>query len=287
LTTVYFLSDYGLGDEFVGVVHAVIARLAPGVRIVDLAHEVPAFDVRAGAGALVRALPYLGRGVVLAVVDPGVGSARRPIAVRVASAGGPTWFVGPDNGVLGWALADAGGPEESVVLDRSRLPAARPAGAIREPVAEEPGIAVTFDGRDVFAPATAALCNGSALGDLGRAIDPDELVSLAEVPSAVAVESGGGWTMTTEVTWVDHFGNASLTATATPADLSGEPVAQVTVTAAGRVSTVRCVNAFADLADGEPGLLVDGSGHLALVAFRSSAAKELGVRPGTTVEVRW
>ncbi|HEY5244790.1 MAG TPA: SAM-dependent chlorinase/fluorinase, partial [Acidimicrobiales bacterium] len=106
--TVYFLSDYGLADEFVGVVHAVLRRLAPGIAVVDLVHEIPPYDVRAGAAALVRAVPHLGPGVVLAVVDPGVGGSRRGLVLEID---GPDrrWFVGPDNGLLLAAAARAGG----------------------------------------------------------------------------------------------------------------------------------------------------------------------------------
>ncbi len=88
--TIFFLSDYGLRDEFVGVVHAVLARLAPGTAVIDLTHEIAPFDVRSGAAALARALPHLGEGLVLAVVDPGVGGPRRAIALETAPASGPT-----------------------------------------------------------------------------------------------------------------------------------------------------------------------------------------------------
>ena len=98
---VSFLSDYGRADEFVGVCHAVMLDIAPTVRIVDITHDVPAFDVRAGALALVRAVQYLPEGVVLAVVDPGVGSDRRCIAVAVENG----YLVGPDNGLLAPELA--------------------------------------------------------------------------------------------------------------------------------------------------------------------------------------
>ena len=84
--TVFFLSDFGTEDEFAGVVHAVIAARAPGTTVIDLTHHIPPFDVRAGSHTLVRAVPHLGPGVVLAVVDPGVGTARRGIALEVALA---------------------------------------------------------------------------------------------------------------------------------------------------------------------------------------------------------
>ncbi|MGH8981467.1 MAG: SAM-dependent chlorinase/fluorinase, partial [Acidimicrobiales bacterium] len=126
--TVFFLSDYGLVDEFVGVVHAVLRRAGP-VGVVDLTHGIAPFDVRGGTEALQRALPHLGPGVVLGVVDPGVGGDRRGIAVL--SAGG-RWFVGPDNGLLPPAVGLDGGPTRAIALDKS---------------ADAPA---TFDGRDVF-----------------------------------------------------------------------------------------------------------------------------------------
>ncbi len=112
--SVFFLTDYGLTDEFAGVMRAVVLRHAPGVPIIDLTHGVAPFDVRAGALALARAVPHLGPGVVLAVVDPGVGTQRRAMALSVARArgsGGPHHFVGPDNGLLPWAVDALGGVE--------------------------------------------------------------------------------------------------------------------------------------------------------------------------------
>src|SRR5215510_15711812 len=109
---VSFLSDYGRTDEFVGVCHAVMLDIAPQLRIVDVTHDIPAFDVRAGALALVRAVQYLPEGVVLAVVDPGVGTDRRCIAVEVEDG----FLVGPDNGLLAPAVAMLGGPARVVAL---------------------------------------------------------------------------------------------------------------------------------------------------------------------------
>ena len=124
--TVFFLSDFGTQDEFVGVVHAVIAARAPGTTVIDLTHHIPPFDVRAGSHTLVRAVPHLGSGVVLGVVDPGVGTARRGIGIEVAlPAGGTMYFVGPDNGLL-VAAAEAAG--EAPVTPRGRA-APRPGAA--------------------------------------------------------------------------------------------------------------------------------------------------------------
>jgi len=134
-----FLSDFGLRDEFVGVVHGVIERIAPGTRVIDITHGITRGDVRAGALALLRAVQYLPDGVVLAVVDPGVGTARRAIAASTPRG----FFVGPDNGLLAPAVAMVGGADRFVSLE---------AEAFRLP-----GAGSTFDGRYLFAPAAAVL----------------------------------------------------------------------------------------------------------------------------------
>src|SRR4051812_41881773 len=154
--TVSFLSDYGLTDEFVGVVRSVIRNVAPGVDVVDITHLVPPHDVRAGGLALVRAVQYLRPGVVLAVVDPGVGSERRAVAIEVADT--ESIFVGPDNSLLASAVAMVGGATRAVQLNNPKyhLPAPGP----------------TFAGRDIFAPAAANLCLGIELGELGDEVDP-------------------------------------------------------------------------------------------------------------------
>ena len=161
--TISFLSDYGHADEFVGVVHSVIAAIAPHVRVVDVTHGVAACDIRAGGLALARAAQYLLPGVVLAVVDPGVGTSRRPVAVEVGD--GASVLVGPDNGLLAPAVALVGGAGRAVELAGGdyRLEA-------------QPELGSTFDGRDVFAPAAAHLCCGVPLSALGPPIDPATLM---------------------------------------------------------------------------------------------------------------
>src|SRR5438128_7696343 len=125
LDTVSFLSDYGLADEFVGVVKAVIRTIAPHAVVIDITHDIPPHDVSAGALLLARSVQYLPSGVVLAVVDPGVGTDRRAVAVEVDDADGPTAFVGPDNGLLAPAVAMAGGATRAVSLTNEtyQLPA--------------------------------------------------------------------------------------------------------------------------------------------------------------------
>jgi S-adenosylmethionine hydrolase len=181
-----FLSDFGLADEFVGVVHAVIERIAPATRVIDVAHGVPRGDVRGGALTLLRAIQYLPRGVVLAVVDPGVGTSRRAIAAET------DWghFVGPDNGLLAPAVAMVGGATRIVSLEEQAFRLQREG--------------VTFDGRDVFAPAAAVLASGEAsVAELGPDLSPGEIAPLL-LP---LVEPGEG-VVDGEVWWVDAFGNA-------------------------------------------------------------------------------
>src|SRR6478752_3177974 len=132
--------------------------IAPELRIVDVTHDIPAFDVRAGALTLVRAVQYLPEGVVLAVVDPGVGTDRRAIAVETEAG----IFLGPDNGLLAPAVAMVGGSERAVSLTNEDYHLASPGP--------------TFAGRDIFAPAAGFLASGVPLGALGEEIDPIGMV---------------------------------------------------------------------------------------------------------------
>ncbi len=258
--TLYFLSDYGVVDEFVGVVKAVVRAIAPGVDVVDLTHGVPPQDVVAGALALSRAMPYVRGEVVLAVVDPGVGTERHCVAVEADDGG---VLVGPDNGLLSPALALVGGARRAVSL------------TAREYHLHSPG--PTFAGRDVMGPAAAHLCAGADVEVLGDPLDPARLAPL-EVPGAVA-EAGG---VRCRVTWVDRYGNVQLSALPTDLATSG---GRLVVRVAGRDTTARRVTAYAELNGDELGVLVDSSGHLALVVNRASAAQRLGLAAGEEVVV--
>lgn len=265
----YFLSDYGHADEFVGVVHAVLHRWAPGVRVVDLGHEVPPFDVAAGAAMLVRCAPALGTGVVLAVVDPGVGSDRRGVAVETAGPG-PSWLVGPDNGLLVPLAETLGGARRAIVLRSSRA-AARLLGR-------------TFDGRDLFAPAAAHLVRGRSPAELGVAVDPASLVGGADRsrppgPSERSAQPSPVAEVASQVTWIDRYGNVELAAGPDVLERfglgEGDPVRVVLSDRPARAESARWVGAFADLAEGELGLLIDSGGKLAVVLCQASAAERL------------
>jgi hypothetical protein len=265
------------------VVHAVLTAASPGLTIIDLTHSIPAFDVRAGAHTLVRAMPYLGVGVVLAVVDPGVGSGRRGLCLEVARPGRePSFFVGPDNGLLVAAAELAGAAPISRAFALTGVDASGERGG-------------TFDGRDLFAPAAAALSRGVPAAELGVPIDP---VSLVRLPGGV-VEYGRlddeRSCLRAEVVWVDHFGNLQLAATFADAQTAGLPPAG-TGTGTGGITLVRQgqpqlmvrrVETFADLARGELGLLIDANGHMAVVAGEASAAALLQVGAGELVGLAW
>jgi len=260
--TVSLLTDYGLDDEFVGVVKAVLRDLAPHVTTIDLTHGVRPYDVRGGSLALARAISYVPEGVVLAVVDPGVGTARKAIAVEVA--GGAGVLVGPDNGLLAPAVAIAGGAERAVELS--------------DPAFHLDGARVTFAGRDVFAPVAAHLCNGVDLAELGPLVDTTLLM-----PGMVALPREEDDGIHAEVLWVDRFGNCQLNIG--PDDLTaGVDVWGLTIDGERRVA--RLARTFADLATGSIGLVVDSQGMFAVVLDQQSAAAELRLAAGDAVVVQ-
>jgi S-adenosylmethionine hydrolase len=259
-----FASDYGSADEFVGVCKAVMLGLAPDARILDVSHEIPPHDVRAGALLLVRAVQYLPDDcIVVAVVDPGVGTNRRLVGVEVA--GGV--LLGPDNGLLAPAVAMAGGARAVVSLDNPdyQLPAPGP----------------TFAGRDVLAPAAGHLATGVALTELGTPIDPATLVpGLVSLPELRDDGSIAG-----EVWWVDRFGNCQLNIDPDELGVAGAAGAgaRVEVHVGGEIRAARWVHTYADAKPSELVLLVDSYGLLALAYDRESAAATLRLKAGSPV----
>lgn len=240
-----FLSDYGYEDEFAGACRAVIARLAPDVAIVDITHGIPSGDVRRGALALEAAAARSGSAVHLAVVDPGVGTDRRGLALTA----GESLLVGPDNGLLLPAAARLGGVTGAVDISRT--------GLRLEPVAP------TFHGRDIFAPVAAHLAAGRPLAAAGEDIDPASLVGL-ELPQP----RRDGATLIAHVLYADGFGNLVLDASGD--DLgAGEGGVEVT-TRGGEFLAVR----GRTFAEGAGGLVVydDSSGRLGIAVDGGSAA---------------
>lgn len=248
------LTDYGYEDEFAGACRLVIERLAPGARVVDLTHGIPPGDVRRGALALEQAVSVGPPAVHLAVVDPGVGTARRAIAVAAGDGG---FLVGPDNGLLALAIERRGGAAAAVDVSTTALRL--------EPTS------ATFHGRDIFAPVAAHLAAGRPLAVAGDQVDPATLTTL-ELPTPV-VE---GDRMRAHVLHADRFGNLILDAR--PGDLAGTALAEagaaLSVAApAGRFAAVTGAT-FAEGGEGDEALVLygDSSGRLAIAVNLGSAA---------------
>lgn len=260
---VSFLTDYGTADEFVGVCKAVMLGIAPDLTIIDISHDLPAHDVRAGGLALVRSVQYLPDGIVLAVVDPGVGTARRALAVETEA----SVLVGPDNGLLAPAVAMLGGAQRVVELTNT------------EYQMEAPG--PTFAGRDVFAPAAGFLACGVLLEELGESVDPASLMpGLIPLPS---VESG---TLVGEVWWVDRYGNCQLNIGPEElVELGVHPESTVEVRFGSTGRRARWVRTYADARPSELALVVDSYGLVSLALDRNSAATDCDLAPGSSVTV--
>lgn len=264
---IVFLSDYGLEDEFVGICHAVMARISPGSTVIDLTHAIPPQDVLRGALVLGRSIRYLPTdAVILAVVDPGVGTPRRPVAVETSQGG--QLMVGPDNGLLSLAWAERGGAAKAFEI--------ADAGVILEPVS------ATFHGRDIFAPAAAHLAAGVSVEKLGPEVDP----ALLGVLTAPSPDVAAG-RVDAEVLGVDRFGNVALSAGLEHLELAGlaGAVRLEVLTRAG-TTIVRRAATFGDVSEGEFGLVEDSSRRLAIVLNRGNAGEALGLALGDPMTIR-
>lgn len=259
-----FLSDFGHDDEFVGVVHGVLAKLAPRSRVIDVGHRFPRGNVKAAALALTRAVQYLPEGVCLAVVDPGVGTERRAIAAETEWG----YFVGPDNGLLSPAVAMVGGA--SIVV------------SIENPETKIPSPGETFHGRDVFAPAAALLASGEAgIGEIGPEIPGEELV-----PMLLPLTEAKGSSVSGEAWWVDTYGNVQTNIG--PDDLGGlglGPGETVTVKVGSTIHSVPWVTSYGEVDEGETLIHVDSVGLLAFAVRGGRADEELNLSEGVAVTV--
>ncbi|MCW2637835.1 MAG: hypothetical protein JWP76_141 [Dactylosporangium sp.] len=248
-------TDYGLSDGFVAACHGVIARIAPSVRVIDVTHQVPPADVSRGAVVLAQTVPHLPPAVHVAVVDPGVGTARRAVAIEAPQG----LLVGPDNGLLPPAAEALGGIRRAVVLDKAEW--------FADPVSP------TFHGRDIFAPVAARLSVGGDLAAAGTGVDPATLVRLPE-PIVVV---GDGW-LEAEVATVDRFGNVQLAAPGEALDRLGE------LLRVGGVSARRVVT-FGETAPGALVVYVDSADRVAIAINGGRAVVALGVTPGDIVHI--
>lgn len=258
-----FLTDYGLEDGFVAACHGVLARLAPDLRVIDITHLVPPGDVRRGAAVLAQTVRYLPPGVHVVVVDPGVGTARRAVAVEA----GESVLVGPDNGVLSWAVAALGGPVRAHELTNPEL--------WLHPVSR------TFHGRDIFAPVGAHIATGLDLGAVGPALPARDLVSLPTPMSRLGETYAEG-----EVVSVDRFGNVQLSVTGEQMERLGVGFGDVLALELARRSlTVPYRETFASVPPGELVAYTDSAGLVALAVNGGDASRQLGLPPGAVVRV--
>jgi len=243
----------------VGTCHGVVKRIAPDAEVIDITHGIEPQNVLQGALVLASTLPYMPDGIHVAVVDPGVGGDRMPVALRGA---GGRLFVGPDNGLLLVAADRLGGVEEAVEL-------AEPAYRL-EPVAR------TFHGRDVFVPAAAHLAAGVPLGDLGPGVDPGNLVRL-ELPEPAV----GARRIRATVLYVDRFGNVQLNLTSAHLDQVGvEPGSQVEVEVGFERYYAVAARTFAEVRRGDIVLYEDAYWNIALAINQGNAAEMFGAHVG-------
>ena len=259
-------SDFGLEDAYVGAMKGVILSAAPDVRLIDITHAVGPQDVMEAAWVLRQTVPLFPAGTVhLAVVDPGVGTRRRPIACTIA---GHT-FVGPDNGLFSLLLgADALGPDEPgtvVSLDRPE------AWRVAEP-------SRTFHGRDIFAPVAARIASGCSLEEVGTPVAADSLVRLQWVRPLADDQGVRGWVM-----HIDRFGNAI---TNIPASLVEHHRGDRAVRCyAGSTILDDIGETYASVASGEPLVVVGSSGQLEVSVNAGNAAELLSLIKGSAVNI--
>ncbi len=257
------LTDFGLADPYVGVIKAVILTIAPESRVVDLTHAIPPQDVAAGAWALATAVDYLpADAVVLAVVDPGVGTERRPVAVQIDN----RHFVVPDNGLLTRVLARRQAVQ-AVVLDNPAM------------WRDGQDVSATFHGRDIFAPAAARLAHSVPLDALGSPVDPAGLMRFP-----LPTPKCEGDEIIAHIIHIDHFGNA-ITDIGT--DLAPTLFAAKWITA--RIHRRRVDARAATFGAGPAGApfwYLDSSGHAAIAWRNGSAAQRLSIAVGDVVRIR-
>jgi S-adenosylmethionine hydrolase len=260
---VTFLSDFGLQDDFVGTCHGVIKRIAPESQVIDVTHGIPRQQVLQGALVLANTIPYMPIGVHLAVVDPGVGSARRALALRDEAGRA---FVGPDNGLLIPAA------ERTGIAAAHEL--ANPAYALES-------ISRTFHGRDLFAPAAAHLARGVSIDELGPPIDPGALVRL-DLPQPEV----GPSRIAATILYVDSFGNIALNLTRDHvAGVGIVPGTQVELDLGGERFYAVAARTFADARPGDIMLYEDSYRNMSVAISNGNAAEMLHARAGQSLRI--
>jgi S-adenosylmethionine hydrolase len=259
-----FTSDFGSGDTWVGMCHAVIHRACPQARVVDLAHDIAPFDIRKASAVAAAGVWQLPDAIHLVVADPGVGGGRRDLALVT---GGGSILVGPDNGVLMPSTWRAGGVVEAYSIVPEHLD-------FRQPLP-------TFHARDVLAPAAAALACGVEASAIGESIDID---SLAPAPFERCREEGG--VLVAEVIDMDRFGSLRIAIPAEEVVARGLAKGTLELAFGHLMIEVPFGTTFSDVGEGDPLALIDSSGWLTLAIRLGSAAERYGVEPGATARVR-
>lgn len=253
---VSFTTDFGSTDTSVGQCKGVIAAIAPKATVIDVTHAVPHYDIATGSWLLRHALPHFPACVHVAVVDPGVGTSRRGVAIEC---GRGDVLIGPDNGLL-LAAAEALGGIKSVV-------------ELAHPQFRHHPVSTTFHARDIFCPAAAHLIHGVGLHNLGPTLDSATLVPLPAIQAAI--HDGA---IHTAVALINEFGSLALTAPGTLLAQLGNPTA-VMATIDGARLTARVVRTFGEAPVGERVLIVDSYGQLCLAVNQGDLARALGLAP--------
>jgi S-adenosylmethionine hydrolase len=260
---IVFLSDFGLGNEWVGICHSVMSRISPQSAIVDLSHLIRPLEVVSGALLLADSMPYIAEdAVVLGVVDPNVGKDRE-VAVETASG---RLLVGPDNGLLSLAWDAAGGVRGAVELEEP--------GDLGHPIAE------SFRAPDTLCPAAARLAAGASLDEIGKSLDPATLATVRVAEPEVSVGR-----VRCEVIDFNRFGNVQLNVRRSDLEQAGlDGVAEVAVQAVSAAVEAKRGDTFADFVAGEYGVLFDPRGWLTIVRGNPASALEgLGLSLGDQV----
>ena len=259
-----FTSDFGLGDTWVGVCHAVMHHVCPDAHVVDLDHGINAFDVRKGAAVAASGAHQLPDAVHLIVIDPGVGGCRADLCIITESGGR---LVAPDNGVALPAAERLGGIAAAYALDASAL--------------GRSAVAATFHARDVLAPAAAAIACGADPAGLGSPLDPATLV-----PGPFGDSRLEGEYVVGEVVDIDRFGSLRFNITTQRLAELGAGVELLEIGIGHNALTVPLAHTFSEVPEGDPLAVVDSSGWLTLAVNQGDASDRFGVSPGTHVRLR-
>lgn len=254
-------TDFGTRDAYVAAMKGTILEIAPDLTLVDVSHEISAQDVMEAAFVLTNAVPYFPPETVhLVVVDPGVGTDRRAVALKMED----QLFVGPDNGLFA-LLTDELSTAQAVVLD--------------DPTAwRTSSPSSTFHGRDIFAPAAARLAAGADLTELGSAVDPDALEHLRWARPTIVSDGIRGW-----IVHIDHFGNCvtNIPRSVFEAERNGDE----TKLYAGSAVIQGIQNAYGEVEQGEPLALFGSSGYLEIAVNAGNAAELYSIMKSDPVNI--